>query len=63
MITGRLAEALKTTRSLESRIYKLTDEELALALRLEDNVMRRPTILNRLQREMRRRARNKNLQP
>lgn len=63
MSTGRLAEALKTTRSLESRIYKLTDEELALALRLEDNVMRRPTILNRLQREMRRRARNKNLQP
>ena len=63
MITGRLTEALKTTRSLESRIYKLTDEELALALRLEDNVMRRPTILNRLQREMRRRARNKNLQP
>ena len=63
MITGRLTEALKTTRSLESRIYKLTDEELAMALRLEDNVMRRPTILNRLQREMRRRARNKNLQP
>lgn len=63
MSTGRLAEALKTTRSLESRIYKLTDEELALALRLEDNVMRRPTILKRLQREMRRRARNKNLQP
>ncbi len=63
MSTGRLAEALKTARSLESRIYKLTDEELALALRLEDNVMRRPTILNRLQREMRRRARNKNLQP
>lgn len=63
MSTGRLAEALKTTRSLESRIYKLTDEELALALRLEDNVMRRPTILKRLQREMRRRARNKNRQP
>lgn len=63
MVTGRLTEALKTTRSLESRIYKLTDEELALALRLEDNVMRRPTILNRLQREVRRRARNKNLQP
>lgn len=63
MVTGRLTEALKTTRSLESRIYKLTDEELALALRLEDNVMRRRTILNRLQREVRRRARNKNLQP
>lgn len=56
-----ISEALKTTRSLEDRIYRLTDEELERASELEQATLRRPTILKRLQRESRRRARNKQL--
>lgn len=58
-----ISEALNSTRQLEARVYKLTDEELSHAIKLEEATRRRPTILNRLQRESRRRARNKNLQP
>lgn len=58
-----VSEALSSTRQLEARVYKLTDEELGHAIKLEEATRRRPTILNRLQRESRRRARNKNLQP
>lgn len=56
-----ISEALKTTRSLEDRIYRLTDEELERAIELEQATLRRPTISKRLQRESRRRARNKQL--
>ncbi|MFM7011058.1 MAG: hypothetical protein ACKO0Z_17340 [Betaproteobacteria bacterium] len=58
-----ISEALSSTRQLETRIYKLTDEELARALELETATLRRPTILKRLRRETRRRVRNKQLQP
>ena len=58
-----ISEALSSIRSLENRIYKLSDEELAHAIKLEEATRRRPTISKRLQRESRRRARNKNLQP
>ena len=58
-----VTEALSSTRQLEARIYKLTDEELAHAVKLEEAIRRRPTILKRLQRETRRRARNKQIQP
>lgn len=58
-----ISEALRSIRSLESRIYKLPDEDLEQAIKLEEATRRRPTILNRLQREVRRRVRNKNLQP
>ena len=58
-----ISEALRSIRSLESRIYRLADEDLEHALKLEEATGRRPTILNRLQREVRRRVRNKNLQP
>lgn len=58
-----ISEALRSIRSLESRIYRLADEDLEQAVKLEEATLRRPTILNRLQREVRRRARNKNLQP
>ena len=56
-----ISEALKTTRSLEERIYRLADDELERASELEQATLRRPTILKRLQRESRRRARNKQL--
>lgn len=58
-----ISEALSSTRQLEARVYKLTDEELSHALKLEEAIRRRPTILKRLQRETRRRARNKQIQP
>lgn len=58
-----ISEALRSIRNLESRIYRLADEDLEQAVKLEEATLRRPTILNRLQREVRRRARNKNLQP
>ena len=58
-----ISEALSSTRQLEARIYKLTDEELANAIKLEEAIRRRPTILKRLQRETRRRARNLKLSP
>lgn len=58
-----ISEALSSTRQLEARVYKLTDEELSYALKLEEAIRRRPTILKRLQRETRRRARNKQIQP
>lgn len=58
-----ISEALKSTRSLEVRIYRLADDDLAQAIKLEEATLRRPTILNRLQREVRRRARNLKLQP
>ena len=58
-----VTEALSSTRQLEARIYKLTDEELAQAVKLEEAIRRRPTILKRLQRETRRRARNLKLLP
>ena len=56
-----ISEALKSTRSLEERIYRLADDELERAVELEQATLRRPTILKRLQRESRRRARNKQL--
>lgn len=58
-----VSEALKSTRSLEARIYRLADDDLAQAIKLEEATLRRPTILKRLQREVRRRARNLKLQP
>lgn len=58
-----ISEALRSTRQLEERIYKLSDEELEHAIKLEEATLRRPTISNRLQREIRRRARNLKLQP
>lgn len=58
-----ISEALSSTRQLESRIYKLSDEELNHALKLEEATRRRPTILNRLRRDLRRRERNTKLQP
>ena len=58
-----ISEALKSTRSLEARVYRLADDDLAQAIKLEEATLRRPTILNRLQREVRRRARNSKLQP
>jgi hypothetical protein len=58
-----ISEALSSTRQLEARVYKLSDEELEHALKLEETTCRRPTILNRLQREIRRRVRNLKLQP
>jgi hypothetical protein len=58
-----ISEALGSTRQLEARVYKLSDEELTHALTLESATRRRQTVLNRLQREVRRRARNSNLQP
>ena len=56
-----ISEALKSTRSLEERIYRLADDELERAVELEQATLRRPTILKRLQRESRRRVRNKQL--
>lgn len=58
-----ISEALSSSRQLEARVYKLSDEELGHALKLEEATRRRPTILNRLHREVRRRARNSKLQP
>lgn len=58
-----ISEALKSTRSLEARVYRLADDDLAQAIKLEEATLRRPTILNRLQREVRRRTRNSKLQP
>ena len=58
-----ISEALSSSRQLEARVYKLSDEELGQALKLEEATRRRPTILKRLQREVRRRARNLKLQP
>ena len=58
-----VSEALKSTRSLEARVYRLADDDLAQAIKLEEATLRRPTILNRLQREVRRRVRNSKLQP
>ena len=58
-----VTEALSSTRQLEARVYKLSDEELAQAVKLEENTRRRPTILKRLHRETRRRARNLKLLP
>ena len=58
-----ISEALSSTRQLEARVYKLTDEELGHALKLEEAIRRRPTILKRLHRETRRRARNLKLLP
>ena len=59
MSTWRISEALKSVRQLEEHISLLTDEELGMCIRLEDNVMRRETILKRLYREARKRARSK----
>lgn len=58
-----ISEALSSTRQLEARVYKLSDEELVHALQLEKTTRRRPTILKRLHREVRRRVRNSKLQP
>jgi len=58
-----ISEALSSTRQLEARIYKLSDVELVHVLKLEETTRRRPTILKRLQREVRRRVRNSKLQP
>ena len=59
MSTWRTSEALKSVRQLEQHINQLTDEELEMCIRLENNVMRRETILKRLYREARKRARRK----
>ncbi len=56
-----ISEAIKSTRNLEDRIYRLADGDLKRAVELEEATLRRPTILKRLQREVRRRARNKKL--
>jgi hypothetical protein len=58
-----ISEALSSIRQLEARVYKLSDEELAHAVKLEKATRRRPTIQKRLQRETRRRARNSKIQP
>ena len=59
MNNWRISEALKSCRQLEEHISLLTEEELEMCIRLEDNVMRRETILKRLYREARKRARSK----
>ena len=56
-----ISEALQSTRGTERRVYQLSDEELERAIGLEKATRRRDTVLKRLQREQRRRARNKSL--
>jgi 4-alpha-glucanotransferase len=55
----RISEALSSCRKLEEHIQQLTDAELEHCSDLERKAARRKTILERLFREFRRRAREK----
>lgn len=58
----RVSEALKSIRQLEERVYLLANDEIVKAIELEESTLRRTTILNRLNRELRRRQRTKVVQ-
>lgn len=52
-----IAEALASVRQLDAVMNELTDEEIAHVIELEEGAQRRDTVLNKLYREMRQRAR------
>lgn len=53
----RISEALKSVRRLAELVSELTDEELQRVLEIEESAQRRDTLLERLYRESRQRAR------
>ena len=59
MSQWRISEALTSSRKLEEHISLLTEEELMRCIELEEGASRRETILKRLYREARKRARSK----
>lgn len=52
-----IAEALASVRKLQEVIPKLTDDELKKAVGLEEAALRRQTVLDKMYRELRQRAR------
>lgn len=52
-----VAEALASTRQLTEILGQLTEAEIAHVIELEEATQRRDTILNKLYRELRQRAR------
>ena len=57
MADWHVTEALTSVRKLTSVMSKLTDEEIAKVIKLEEAAQRRDTILEKLYREQRQRAR------
>ena len=54
----RISEALKSVRRLTELVGELTDDELRRVIEIEEAAQRRDTIIERLYREARKRARN-----
>ena len=52
-----IAEALTSVRNLQAVLPDLTDAELKKAVELEEAALRRQTILDKMYRELRQRAR------
>ena len=63
MKSWRISEALSSVRRLNEMIYQMTDEEINDLISLEESTLRRKSVLDRLYREARQRARKIFIRP